>query len=208
MANHGILTLRRELGCRQSEMAEFLKISKQLLAHVEKDSRVLDMETIHLVAKMHNLITDRLKSNWMSPEISRIMAQDKAAVEKKLPVLLGDARHLLQKNRMLLDKMKEEYPASLNSLNNLLYFKNLGESWSAHQSEWIDANIKSIRKKINECNAEAQQVIEFEIQSLANRIETIDKMIGNKFDVSLETLNILKDLPLQADAKQEGSRNK
>jgi DNA-binding XRE family transcriptional regulator len=197
MANFGIISIRKELACKQVHMAEFLNIPRQLLAHVEKDARELEMAQLEVLANLHNLLDERKKSGWNSPDVAKLIAKEKSSADDKLAESLSETRHLWQKHRIQLDKMQAEYHDRIQALHQLYFLKSRDGLWSKKQLAWIDHSIELHKSKLTLCGIEAQRELDFQIGMLASKIETLNKCIGNKFDILLETLNVLDGLQSQ-----------
>lgn len=210
MADFGINSIKKELFCKQIDIANFLTVQRQLIGHVEKNSRTLEMESINTIAALHNSIDARKKANWKAPEIDRLIAKEKSSADEGLDDMLAKTRHLWQKHRLQLDHMKAEYNDRINALHQLHFMKVKEDFWTDDQKSWIDKQIATNKDKIAGCGIKAQRDLELQVAMFSAKIEELNKIIGNKFDILLETLNVLDGMqapPIGKSSKKNASNS-
>lgn len=191
MANYGLVKIRQQLHCKQIQLAAFFNISRQTLAYVEKESRDLSMDTIKEVHAIQQLLNARSEAGWTSPEIIKRVNEDKANAAHGLIDHLAHTRHLWQKSMMELDKMKMEFDTTVNALHNLNYLKLKSHVLGEAKIFWIEEQIKFLKENLSVVGPSSQQLLEIKIETLKAEIKHVNALLGNGFDILLESFAVL-----------------
>lgn len=191
MSSYGLIPLRQHLCCNQAQLAAFFQIRRQTIAHIEKETRHLNLDNVQLVSEMLTMINDRVVTKWTSPNVQKQMNDDVQSARDLLLIQLAETRHNWQKTMLQLEKMKLTYDKTLTGIHNMNFIQQKTKPLKPIQMKWLSERIVALKTSLDAVNIRQQQLLEIRIQSLMAEINHINNLLGNSFDILVESYEIL-----------------
>ncbi len=163
----GILVLRKKLNLSQKELADFLIMSRSLLASVEQNKRKILgwplVELLKVTEIVYNKENEAHESFYSNADELQIA---KAELEKRNQQILG----LMRSKRKELTQMQKAYKTGIKALAYWQYMQKNPGRLSPIQYEWVKDRLSLQQHQLENVGLLAQHKLKIRLSDLSNEL--------------------------------------
>jgi transcriptional regulator with XRE-family HTH domain len=172
--------IREKFSITQRQLAEFLNISRDLLARAENGSRSLPTPALLKLNKLYSLSTSLKVVKDIPKPADEQKQTDKLSPQPCLPA--GRLNITIQRCRLMANKLQGDLDAMISLQHKTIFWHQivqqlLSETVSQHERLWLEIQLETARRKLLKCNTAKQLQLRLKIHMLFAEAEFSDMLL-------------------------------
>jgi transcriptional regulator with XRE-family HTH domain len=169
--------LLKSLNFSRKDISDYLGIHRQSFEQMLGGSRKMPEEVIVSLKNLEALVDKRVLKRITTPEVMTISESENRLCHEWLLMRKSELISQLNNARKKMVLMLEQYIQSLQSLNNLLYIIQKGETLSGSQRRWIEDRCNIERAILAGCGTDQQLKMKIKIELTEIELAKVEGML-------------------------------
>jgi transcriptional regulator with XRE-family HTH domain len=172
--------LLKSLNFSQKDISDYLGIHRQSFEQMIGGTRNMPEEVITALNSLEKLVDKRASAKVTMPEVRTISEAENRVCLEWLRIRKSELKLQLNNYRKKLVVMLEQYIESLQSLNNLLYILQHGQSLSRPQRRWLEERCNMERARLAESGTDQQLKMKIKIELAEIELTKVEKILSHE----------------------------